>query len=313
MHRCPSLASIAIVFSLALASASVCVDSAAAQQQQTPPEVQRGHEAFAAEDWERAVEAYRAALAVGFGHGTVHLRLGYSLHMLGRYEEALESHRRTAAVAHPELRIDGLYNSACACALLGRRDEAIEYFARAIDAGFEDTEQVSRDTDLDSLRDDPRFKSLADGIGIAPTLHEQMDFFLGEWTCLGENDEVILTLTFARPLAGSSAIVSTSTQAQRSSWTGLAVPDPEHRTWTWTYADDTGTTMRFVGTRDDATGGMSFVGSQWSPVGEGVKVRLTFTPRDDGTVGERAEVSEDGGATWRVHHESRHVKRGDAE
>jgi len=309
MHRCKSLALFAITLLLALASAAPWSRSASAQQPQTPPEVQRGDEAFAAQDWERAVEAYRAALAAGFGHGLVHLRLGYSLHMLGRYEEALESHLRTAAAAHRELRIDGLYNSACACALLGRRDEAIDYIARAIDAGFEDTEQASRDTDLESLRKDPRFKSLMDGVGIAPTLHEQMDFFLGEWTCLGPNDEEILSLTFARPLSGSSALVSTSTQPQRSSWTGLAIPDPEHRTWIWTYADDTGTTMRFVGRRDDATGGMVFTGAPWSPVGEGFKVRVTFTPREDGSINEKAEVSEDGGATWRAHHESRYIRR----
>ncbi len=56
-------------------------------------------------------------------------------------------------------------------------------------------------------------------------------------------------------------------------------------------------------------GGMVFTGTDNSPVGPGVLLRLTFTPQGDSKVLEKAEVSEDGGATWRTHHELAFVKR----
>ena len=139
--------------------------------QQLPPDVAAGNAAFQRQDWSAAIENYRKAISTGNNNSLIHMRLGYALHVLGKYEEALPSHLRAAAATHPEVRIDGLYNAACASALLGNSDAALPYFAKAIDAGFKDKEQVEKDTDLASLRDDDRFKKLVAGIGTAPRLH----------------------------------------------------------------------------------------------------------------------------------------------
>jgi len=53
-----------------------------------------------------------------------------------------------------------LYNLACYRAMAGDHDLAIDAFARAIDAGYENHRYASGDRDLDSLRDDPRFQQL---------------------------------------------------------------------------------------------------------------------------------------------------------
>src|SRR5262249_18350454 len=53
-----------------------------------------------------------------------------------------------------------LYNSACAYALLGRKDEALAWLEKALNARFAEQETLEKDTDLDSLRADPRFASL---------------------------------------------------------------------------------------------------------------------------------------------------------
>jgi serine/threonine protein kinase/tetratricopeptide (TPR) repeat protein len=77
---------------------------------------------------------------------------------LGEREKALEWVGR-ALVLDPE---DSgvLYNSACVYALGGRTEEAIKLLDKAIDNGFGHREWLENDTDLDSLRADPRFEAL---------------------------------------------------------------------------------------------------------------------------------------------------------
>jgi len=52
------------------------------------------------------------------------------------------------------------YNFACAAAIAGRHEEAIEYLRQAIDHGFAFPEQMDADPDLKSLHRDPRFEAL---------------------------------------------------------------------------------------------------------------------------------------------------------
>lgn len=77
------------------------------------------------------------------------------------YARAGDVARARAAVAeslehHPDHgRV--LYNVACAEALLGDRDTALEHLARATELEPESREWAREDDDLESLRDDPRF------------------------------------------------------------------------------------------------------------------------------------------------------------
>jgi len=67
---------------------------------------------------------------------------------------------------HEELRDLGwawrgtLYNLACGCALLGRKDEALRYLREAVEAGFVNIDHLEEDSDLDSIRAMPGFTDL---------------------------------------------------------------------------------------------------------------------------------------------------------
>jgi len=52
------------------------------------------------------------------------------------------------------------YNLGCSFALTDRKDEAFEALAKAVELGYADYDWMKRDTDLESLRDDPRYDSL---------------------------------------------------------------------------------------------------------------------------------------------------------
>jgi hypothetical protein len=57
------------------------------------------------------------------------------------------------------------YNLACAQALSGDADRALDSVERAIGAGMKRREQYESDPDLASLRELPRFKALMESLG----------------------------------------------------------------------------------------------------------------------------------------------------
>ena len=80
-----------------------------------------------------------------------HSRLGDRESGLASAQRALDADPEDAAV---------LYNVACFYALEGEPDSAIGCLERASEAGFAHREWIEHDPDLDSIRDDPRFRAL---------------------------------------------------------------------------------------------------------------------------------------------------------
>jgi adenylate cyclase len=74
----------------------------------------------------------------------------------GRSEEALEWLKRAVMLEPNEIAV--LYNATCAYSKLGMFEEALDYFEKAIDAGFASREWINSDSDLDAIRDHPRFQ-----------------------------------------------------------------------------------------------------------------------------------------------------------
>lgn len=67
-----------------------------------------------------------------------------------------------------------LYNLACFNALQGNKDAALTWLEKAVDGGCHAPKQIATDSDLDSLRDDPRYKkALAMATQRAPTGDKQ--------------------------------------------------------------------------------------------------------------------------------------------
>ncbi|MFO1031482.1 MAG: tetratricopeptide repeat protein [Planctomycetota bacterium] len=84
--------------------------------------------------------------------------LGYCLHASGKLDEALPIHVKAAGF--PAVAPTSSYNVACVHARRGRVDEAFQWLDKAVELGFGDTELLAKDTDLASLRKDPRFAAL---------------------------------------------------------------------------------------------------------------------------------------------------------
>jgi len=76
----------------------------------------------------------------------------------GQVEQGLEWARRALAVDSEEPLI--LYNVACVYSLCGKAEETVDLLEKATKAGFGDTAWLDHDSDLDSVREHPRFKAL---------------------------------------------------------------------------------------------------------------------------------------------------------
>jgi tetratricopeptide (TPR) repeat protein len=82
---------------------------------------------------------------------------------LKQYREAIEQFKKLID-AHPKAGqvIPSAYNTACCYALLGEKANALEWLERAVKLGFSDADHIDKDSDLDSLRTDSRFRTIVE-------------------------------------------------------------------------------------------------------------------------------------------------------
>ncbi|MEE8167076.1 MAG: tetratricopeptide repeat protein [Myxococcota bacterium] len=114
---------------------------------------------------EDAKEALRRGLEVAEKHLELNPDDARALYMsasalmqLDQRDRALEWGQRAYAIDPSDSAV--LYNLACLYALGGLTDEALDCLDRAVENGFGHREWIDNDTDLDSLRNHPRFKAL---------------------------------------------------------------------------------------------------------------------------------------------------------
>ena len=114
---------------------------------------------------EDAKEALRRGLEVAEKHVELNPDDARALYMsanaliqLDQRDRALEWGQRAYAIDPSDSAV--LYNVACLYALGGLTDEALDCLDRAVENGWGHREWIDNDTDLDSLRNHPRFKAL---------------------------------------------------------------------------------------------------------------------------------------------------------
>jgi ketosteroid isomerase-like protein len=121
-------------------------------------ELLRAEEPYLAGRWPEAEAAYRAYLDANPGNAFAWNRLGTSQLQQKKYAEAVASLVRAIETGGGS-GID-FYNLACAQALSGSQEAALDSVERAIANGFRRRAQYEQDPDLASLRELPRFKAL---------------------------------------------------------------------------------------------------------------------------------------------------------
>jgi Flp pilus assembly protein TadD len=83
---------------------------------------------------------------------------GYELHQANRYQQAIEAFVHSIELGHRQA--TAMYNIACGFSLLNDKENALTWLERALANGFDRTDLLRGDSDLDPLRTDPRFRQI---------------------------------------------------------------------------------------------------------------------------------------------------------
>jgi tetratricopeptide (TPR) repeat protein len=83
---------------------------------------------------------------------------GNNLTLKGRYAEGLHIDKRLVQLRPSDPLVH--YNLACSFALLKRTDLALKTLRRAVELGYRDFRYMREDRDLDTIRQDPRFRQI---------------------------------------------------------------------------------------------------------------------------------------------------------
>jgi ketosteroid isomerase-like protein len=128
----------------------------AAQSQEDLAAKAQAH--YVAQEWAEAAAAYQRLVEASPKDPVAWHRLGTSQIYLRRLPDAIKSLEQAIKVGGGAP-LD-FYNLACAFALSGEKDKALDNLEKSINAGFTDRQQYEADSDLDSLRETERFKEL---------------------------------------------------------------------------------------------------------------------------------------------------------
>ncbi len=259
---------------------------------------ERASSLFQNQQWAEAAAAYEPVVAEAGATGVDWYRYGYALHAAGKYEQAKAAHAQAAKFAPFKTR--GLYNLACAQALLGESAAALKSLEAALDAGFRSPTPIGDDPDFKSLRDLPEFQALAERakpISQQPQ-YRQFDFWLGSWDVFNPQGQQV----------GHNEITSEEQGfVVREKWTSglggsgqsLNFFDPADNLWKQIWVDTSGSVTRYQGSWEE--GAMRFEGVSHLVDGRREDARMTFTPQADSSVRQFIERSVDGKKTWSVY------------
>lgn len=134
-------------------------------------------------DWKRAAPLWERIVAANPVEGRFWTKLATARYNLKDYRRAISAYERAFALGSGSP-ADTAYNTACAYALLGQKDQAFAWLDRSLVLGFLDLPLVQTDADLASLRSDPRFTlliPLADVSGLSREEGWQHDLRFLAW------------------------------------------------------------------------------------------------------------------------------------
>lgn len=114
--------------------------------------------AFMQQDWPKAARDYAAITRLKPKDADATFKLAYSRHMAGQYEDSLMGFWQALKLGYNESLC--LYDVACSEARLGRKADALEHLAQAVEKGFKSSTFMEQDDDLGSLRGEAAYKAL---------------------------------------------------------------------------------------------------------------------------------------------------------
>lgn len=231
---------------------------------------------------------------------------GYALHMTGRIDEAIPIHKKAATFS--QIRPQALYNLACAYALKERTDDAFETLRLSLDSGQTSVEQLTADTDLASLHDDPRWEAMVERLKLARSNApaSAMHFWVGEWDCYTPNGQ--LSGTNHLELVNNNMFIHEQWKtAQGQEGQSFSYYDIEHGVWRQIWVDP-GRQLEITA-EPTTPGELLFEGRNFDQAGELSLRQMLVRALGDGRVYQEGRASADG-KEWTVTYRLVYMPKG---
>ncbi len=269
----------------------------------------RANDAFAAQDWAKAAEAYQALIQENPGTAQPHLRLGVALIGLRRHNDA-RGHLVTAeSLGTPAAQ--AAFRLAQVHAASGATDSAFQQLRRATSAGLAAAPvSIDSDPDMGRLKVDARFAQFLTDMdrNARPCMHDarykEFDFWLGTWD-VRPNGQPASSPPARNVITKihDGCVVLESWSARGSTGQSFNIYDRTRGKWFQKWVDNSGGLHEYAGELRD--GNMIYEGDAPAPrpSTNRIRIRLTFFNRPDGSVRQFAERTTDNGVTWQVNYD----------
>ena len=270
-------------------------------------------DAYQQKDWQAAEKLYSQLSHSDASVPRYWYRLGVAAQALGDHQEALDAFEHAKAKGSPAFLTD--YNLACVYASMGQSDKAFANLAAAVKAGFAQPEQMSSDSDLQTLHADPRFGALLEQTRRNQTPcdyiaeNRQFDFWVGEWNVVPTAGGLPQGSSRIERELGD-CVIWENWKSLGNAYSGKSYNayNANLKRWEQFWVDNVGGMIHFYGGLKDG------VMDYWTddiPQPDGTKLRrhLQFFNQGPGKVRQFSQGSTDAGKTWHVEYDLTYLRK----
>jgi tetratricopeptide (TPR) repeat protein len=286
------------MFALTLVAGSLVLRSDRARAQVGDTVSAHAEALFAAKDYVGAASAFQALTRAHPQQPRYWTRLGTSLQMAGRTDDAVAAYRKAIGLATAPY---AMYNLATVFAKRGQKDSAFYWLDQLVsNAGYSNDKAVSADEDFASLRSDPRFDPLLERMRavLRPCLtrpeSRRFDFWVGEWDVKNAQGQPAGQSSVQRLLEGCALYENWTTP--NGGGKSLNSYNPDLKMWQQFWTDQTGRVTEYR-QGEWVNGSLRLTAQQTRPGAPGL-IRMTFTQMNKDLVRQFGEASNDSGKTW---------------
>ena len=238
-----------------------------------------------------------------FAEGLARYKAGDMAAAAAAFEAAL------AAGTNP---VASRYNAACAHALAGAKEKALDHLEKLAAGGYSGGPVVANDADFVSLRNEPRFQTAVQRMNgnVIPCRDDprsrEFDFWIGQWNVRNAAGVTVGTSTVEATLDRCAVTEHWRPSGGGSEGRSINVFDVVSKQWRQFYVDSSGLVTHYEGSLSE--GSLRLEGETHSRRFPAVKARMTFTPQPDGSVRQFGQVSTDGGKSWTSSYDLLYVR-----
>ena len=268
--------------------------------------------AYMAKDWPKAEQLYQSLAQSQADNSRNWYRLGICLHQTGKNDKAIEAFQKAKTLGAAAQNVE--FGLAEVFASTGDKDSALQHLAEAVKQGYALPDQMTTDSDLQSVRTDPRFVPLLEQARhnekpcASTPENRQFDFWEGDWDVVTTPDGVAAGTSHIERVIGD-CVIWENWSSLGSSYTGKSYNtyNSDLKRWEQFWVDNVGGMVHFYGHLTDGT--MNFFTDE-IPQPDGTKVQRHLQFFNQGPdkvrpdkVRQFSQMSSDGGKTWTTEYD----------